>query len=152
MTAAADLLDRCRAVGIDLAAGPGGALLWEADADPPADLLADLAAQKAGLLAVLGGEAGEGPTPAAPAVARWDQAEADRLLAELRSAVGRARWREFGGKFPAHLGNVVGDLLAVAEGYVANREAEAARGWDAMRLLRGVRPTLEGVLAGGRRR
>jgi hypothetical protein len=53
IAAALALLARCRALGIDLMAGPGGALLWEADADPPADLLADLAAHKAELLDLL---------------------------------------------------------------------------------------------------
>jgi hypothetical protein len=55
-------LARCRALGIDLAAGKGGALLWEwqADADPPAGLLADLARHKARLLALLP------PAPATP--------------------------------------------------------------------------------------
>jgi hypothetical protein len=56
---AADLLARCRALGIELGAGSGGAsLLWEADADPPADLLEELAANKADLLALVRGPFG----------------------------------------------------------------------------------------------
>jgi hypothetical protein len=51
----AELLARCRALGIVLAAGPGGALVWEADDDPPADLLEDLANNKAGVLDALRG-------------------------------------------------------------------------------------------------
>lgn len=47
------LLARCQAFGIDLSAGPSGALYWEADDDPPAALLADLAEHKAAVLAVL---------------------------------------------------------------------------------------------------
>jgi hypothetical protein len=47
------LLARCRALGIDLAPGPDGALLWEADIDPPAELLADLKLCKAELLRLL---------------------------------------------------------------------------------------------------
>jgi hypothetical protein len=50
---AAELHSRCRALGIALAAGPKGALAWEADAEPPADLLADLARHKAELLGLL---------------------------------------------------------------------------------------------------
>jgi hypothetical protein len=50
---AAQLVNRCRLLGIALAAGPDGALIWEADADPPADLLAELARHKAALLAFL---------------------------------------------------------------------------------------------------
>jgi len=75
----------------------------------------------------------------------WDQAEAARLLAELRAAVDAQR-RAFGGSFPAPLSAVVADYLAVAEGYVANHEAEAARGWDAMQLLAGVRPRLTEII------
>jgi hypothetical protein len=50
---AADLLDRCKSLGIDLAAGPAGALVWESDADPPAGLLEALVQHKAGLLSLL---------------------------------------------------------------------------------------------------
>jgi hypothetical protein len=53
MTAAADLLARCRALGIALAAGPDGSLDWEADADPPPGLLQALAEHKGELLALL---------------------------------------------------------------------------------------------------
>jgi hypothetical protein len=53
MTDASDLLARCRALGIALAPGPDGTLAWEAGADPPADLLADLARHKADVLALL---------------------------------------------------------------------------------------------------
>jgi len=49
----AELLDRCRALGIDLATGPRGALLWEADDDPPASLLQELAEHKTELLSML---------------------------------------------------------------------------------------------------
>jgi hypothetical protein len=40
---AGELLARCHANGTDLAAGEDGTLLWEATADPPADLPAELA-------------------------------------------------------------------------------------------------------------
>ena len=59
MTAAGELLARCRAVGVELGVGSGGAsLLWEADANPPAELLADLAANKADVLALIRGPFG----------------------------------------------------------------------------------------------
>lgn len=59
MTAAAELLARCRALGVELGVGSGGAsLLWEAVADPPADLLADLAKNKVAVLALLRGTFG----------------------------------------------------------------------------------------------
>jgi hypothetical protein len=59
MTVAAELLARCRALGVELGTGAGGdSLLWEAHADPPADLLADLAANKAAVLALVRGPHG----------------------------------------------------------------------------------------------
>jgi hypothetical protein len=70
MTAAAELLARCRALGITLAAGPGGALSWEADTDPPAELLADLSRHKAGLLALLTPDDG-GPVGLSAADRAW---------------------------------------------------------------------------------
>jgi hypothetical protein len=61
---AAELLSRCRALGIDLAAGPDGHLCWEADAEPPAELLAALAERKGELLGLLAGPTPAGPGPA----------------------------------------------------------------------------------------
>jgi hypothetical protein len=59
MTAAVELLARCRALGIELGVASGGrTLLWEADTDPPADLLAGLAANKASVLALVRGPHG----------------------------------------------------------------------------------------------
>ena len=59
MTAAVELLARCRTLGVELGAGAGGAsLLWEAGREPPADLLADLAAHKADVLALVRGPFG----------------------------------------------------------------------------------------------
>jgi hypothetical protein len=59
MTTAADLLARCRALGIELGVVSGGAeLLWEAVDNPPADLLAELATHKAAVLALLRGPFG----------------------------------------------------------------------------------------------
>jgi hypothetical protein len=53
VTSASELLIRCRALGVDLAAGPDGALSWEADSDPPDGLLADLRRLKPQLLLLL---------------------------------------------------------------------------------------------------
>jgi hypothetical protein len=53
MSVALDLLAFCRGLGIDLAAGPGDILIWEADADPTVDLLVALRQHKAELLALL---------------------------------------------------------------------------------------------------
>jgi hypothetical protein len=54
---AADLLTRCRILGITLAAGPDGTLTWEARAAPPAKLLADLVRHKLDVLHILAGDA-----------------------------------------------------------------------------------------------
>lgn len=59
MTTPVDLLARCRAADLELGVGSGGAsLLWESAADPPADLLADLAANKAAVMALVRGPFG----------------------------------------------------------------------------------------------
>ena len=71
----------------------------------------------------------------------WDPVEASHLLDDLRAQADEQR-RSFGGSFPPALATVVSDYVAVAESYVANHEAEAARGWDPMELLAGVRPRL----------
>jgi hypothetical protein len=71
----------------------------------------------------------------APPTPSWDQAAADALLVELRAEVARIE-QSFRGKLPPALSNVLSDALAIAEGYVANHQEEAARGWDALELLR----------------
>jgi hypothetical protein len=59
MSAAAELLGRCRALGVELGVGASGSLLWEAAADPPGDLLADLSRHKAEVLAMVRGPFGD---------------------------------------------------------------------------------------------
>jgi hypothetical protein len=54
---AADLLTRCRTLGVTLAAGPDGTLTWEARAEPSAELLADLARHKVDVLNMLASDA-----------------------------------------------------------------------------------------------
>jgi len=59
MSAVVELLARCRTLGVELGVGAGGAsLLWESHSDPPADQLADLAANKADMLALVRGPFG----------------------------------------------------------------------------------------------
>jgi hypothetical protein len=96
---------------------------------------------KAALLTLLAGP--EGPPPAFA----WDQAEAERLLAELRDEVKRAEALDFGGQPPPLFKTLAADLLAQAEGYIRDHDKEAARGWDALELLRGVEPVLRGVVS-----
>src|SRR5437879_2117404 len=76
------------------------------------------------------------PLPGQPDAARATDAVPDRplagadvLLAELRAEVARVVRQDFCGRPPAPLANGLVDALAIAEGYVANHEAEAARGW-----------------------
>lgn len=63
MTAAA-AIERARAAGLRLAATGAGTLRLEADAEPPADVLADLRRHKAEVLALLRAPAGSGATAA----------------------------------------------------------------------------------------
>jgi hypothetical protein len=129
MTDAADLVARCRAMSIDLTAEPDGGLTWEAVADPPSELLADLSACKAEVLALL--RVAEARAPVPP----WDQAEGERLLAELRSEVERIA-AGFRGPLPRPLAVLLDDALVIGERYIRDHDMEAARGWDALALLR----------------
>ena len=68
----------------------------------------------------------------------WDQAEAECLLAEVREALARVDEAVAAGKAPTARGAAMRTWLEVAEGCVNGREMEAARGWDALDLLRGA--------------
>jgi hypothetical protein len=98
-----------------------------------------LLSQKAEVLALL-----RGPIPP------WDQAEADRLLTELRDGLARIERERYRGRFPPLLAKVVGGGLAVCETYVRDHEREAARGWDALELLRGAVPGVLSMARGDR--
>lgn len=121
----AEILALASERGVSLKAGPGGRLKWSCQGSPPADLkdLLDLlAVHKQDVLAAL--------LPA------WDQAEADRLLAEVRGAVGHAEAEYRAGRMPEVGKNVVVLWQQVCEGLAAHHEMEAKRGWDAMSLLK----------------
>jgi hypothetical protein len=66
----------------------------------------------------------------------WDQAEAERLLAEVRASAAQAEAQSAAGRLTTVRRNLVLLWVEVAEGYVENHEMEARRGWDAMKLLR----------------
>jgi hypothetical protein len=85
---------------------------------------------------------------ATPASVPWDQAEADRLLYHLRTELDHMRRRMYGGRFPPVLANVVRIGVEVCEAYVANRDVEAARGWDPMELLRMAVPCVLSMARG----
>ena len=74
-----------------------------------------------------------------PALAfAWDQAEAEPLLAQLREALARVEAAVVAGVAPAARAAALRTWLEVAEGFVSDRDREAARGWDALELLRGA--------------
>jgi hypothetical protein len=95
-----------------------------------AELRQAILGHKPALLALLATR--QGPAPA------WDQAEAERLLAELREGLARLERAWPGGKFPPVKANVVAIFSEVCDGYVRDHDLEAARGWDALALLRGA--------------
>src|SRR5262245_55279012 len=155
---ALEVIVEAEAAGVELAVTPGGDIRWRSRCGLPAGLRQLMAANKAGVIDLLAGrDAGEpqpragGPNnpkypenhlpgdqsdpPAPPwcppaSLLPWDQAEADCRLADLRAAMAEAERRDFGGQFPEPLGNVVADMVAVAEEWVGNHEQERARGWD----------------------
>jgi hypothetical protein len=57
MNIAVDLLARCRDASVELGV-VGSSIVWEADADPPSGLLAELTMHKADVLALLRGPFG----------------------------------------------------------------------------------------------
>jgi hypothetical protein len=98
MTVAA-LLEQCRTLGIFLSVGPSESLDWEADDDPPAELLAALAAHKAELLVLVARDRAPVPAPQTAdateltELADWFTATADRLPQE---PFGLVPWRRSG--------------------------------------------------------
>jgi hypothetical protein len=172
---AAELLARCRARGIDITLGPDGTLLWEADADPPAEALAALAEHKAEVLAFLAAQAGalspsSGPSepsaraspprppveaaghqqaaPAAVPVPGWKPPTVVDLLADLRQELADVERRYHARRFPPLLAKLVTTYLDVIQGCAANREQEQARGWDPVELVHGGCRRLLTIAAG----
>jgi hypothetical protein len=95
MTAAA-LLARCHAERIHLGPGPDGTLTWAADAEPPADVLEELAAHKPELLALYGAQrlAQPSPGPAAEvdAVRDWTARALEEVLGVPAGSIQLAPW------------------------------------------------------------
>jgi hypothetical protein len=139
---AIDLLTDLYRQGFTLAAEGGGIRLRPASRLTE-DLRQVIRANKPELLAIISSAATlvtpvPASKPSAPPVAPWDAAEANRLLEELRVDIRRIESVDFGGRPPTPLQHVLADALVIAEGFIANHELEAARGWDALDLLRGV--------------
>jgi hypothetical protein len=135
----AELLAEAEAAGLSCFAD-GDRLVLRGPRDAEQDLVQTLLCRKAELVPLLR------PPASPPVQPLWDRAEADRLLADLRTAVDQAR-ASFGKPFPATLEALVSDAIGIAEGFVANHELEAARGWDALGLLRKVKPGLLAAIA-----
>jgi hypothetical protein len=85
------------------------------------------------------------PPPARAFV--WDQAAAEGLLADLRATVERLKHDDFRGKPPPIFVTLAAGAIAIAEKHIANHEAEAARGWDVLDLLRGRKRVLLEIAA-----
>jgi hypothetical protein len=117
-----------------LSPGEGGTLECDAPEKPSDGLLAALAASKAELLELLRG------------IEQWDQAEAERLLAELRHEVNKIR-DSFGGRPPAALDGLLNDAIIIGQRYILDRELEAIRGWDSLELLRDLVPYVRDLVA-----
>jgi hypothetical protein len=66
------------------------------------------------------------------------------LLAELRAEV-RQIAAGFGGQLPHPLGVLLADAVHIGERFVREHDEEAARGWDAMELLRDLVPHVRDV-------
>lgn len=132
------LLARCRSLGMTLGVGTEGSLVWEADGDPPDDILSELRECKAEVLALL-----------IPPLA-WDQIEAEHLLGELRLEVDELK-ANFGNRLAAPLARLLDDALLIGERYIRDHAVEAARGWDAMQLLRELLPHVRDITERWRR-
>jgi hypothetical protein len=62
------------------------------------------------------------------------------LLAGLRAEIQRVTVTIFRGDPPPLFKTLATDLLAIGAGYVHHHDLEAARGWDPLQLLRGLKP------------
>src|SRR5262249_38743087 len=129
---AAELLAELTRQGVTLAAEGAGIRVTPASRLCAA-LRGAVVAHKSALLELL--RSGE-PSPAS--AGGWDQAEADRLLAEAREALAHAEAERRAGRMTEARRNVVRTWLWVCEGYARDHEKEARRGWDALDLLRGA--------------
>ena len=117
-----EVLTLARQRGVSLWPGPSGQLRWRCIGALPDDLRNLLVEHKSSLLAML-------PPP-------WDQADAERLVAEARATVASAEAEHKAGRVTAVRLNVIRIWLEVVEGYMRDHAMEATRGWDVIPLLR----------------
>jgi hypothetical protein len=83
----------------------------------------------------------------APVGAPWDASEAAHWLGVLRAEIRRVEVQLFAGKPPAALAMLLADAVVIGERYIRDHELEAARGWDALALLRDLVPHVRDVAA-----
>jgi hypothetical protein len=136
---ACEILALARSRGVEVTATLRGTLRWRCPGPLPDDLRGLLVEHKPALLPLLG--------PSGQNTPRTPFSEGERILADLRAELTRLRAACPGGNFPPRTANVVRLWLEVCEGYIANHEAEALRGWSALDLLRSTVPR---VLAAAR--
>jgi hypothetical protein len=139
MTASA-LLDELATRGIRVERNGDRLRLFPGSAVPP-ELARRVKARKAELLTLLARPV----VPVSP-IPPWDQAEAVRLFAELRREVsGIKRRLQIGIQSP--LARLLDDAVMIGVRYVGDHEREAARGWDALALLRDLVPHVRDLAA-----
>ena len=131
---AADVLEDARRAGVELVVTHRGTVRWRCAGPLPEDLRADLIAHKAEIVALL------------RQAVSWDQTTAELLLADVKHEVDRIR-AEDGGRPPAPLARLLEDAIVIGERYIRDHEIEAARGWDALELLRDLVPHVRDVAA-----
>jgi len=71
--------------------------------------------------------------------------DAEELLIRLHADLIRIKHEVYGGAFPPVKAGAICIWLEVCEGYVNAYALEAARGWDAMELLRGAVESCRGT-------
>lgn len=123
MSGAALIRDRLRDAGVTLALDADHNLEWQAEADPPDDLLAEIKRHKPALVALLQAEAANDPGEPDPA---FEAAEREALMAEetapmMPPAEHRAA---VAGLMRAALPPMRGSLLANVPGAYACRECQ----------------------------
>jgi hypothetical protein len=136
MTPAEALLAELRSRGVELETD-GARLRWRPRGAVTPALAEQVREHKAELVALLDGLR-------KPPLSS-DQAEAERLLAELRGEIDGIK-ADSGGRLPRAVVTLLADALVIGERFVRDRGAEAARGWDALELLRGLPQLVQEIM------
>jgi hypothetical protein len=130
----AGVLEDARRAGVELVVTHRGTIRWRCAGPLPEDLRGDLIAHKAEIVTLL------------RQAVSWDQTTAELLLANVKHEVDRIR-TGYGGRPPAPLARLLEDAIVIGERYIRDYEIEAARGWDALELLRDLVPHVRDLAA-----